>query len=562
MRSTIRTRPLAVFALLCLTAFCLPACSGTDSPTDTPSDDKDRTAAITLTADTLADTDVARMQFQLQGVDCETGEPTDTTRQTTKDLEDTMLPGGFATFENAPLSSDSQHLFADAFFLVGAGCYNVTTQPLTDRGNPSEDCNPATRQRVSVEDGQTTEVLLVNQCRGADNGGIDVIGVTNHPPQLQNVEFQKKIDSCPPRGQQTDEARRVCATATDPDGDPLEFVWKATDTGAVTGEVLETTRTVNEDGSVQSCAQLAINQKGRHTFRLRVFDLTGEGKRFEKVLAEQQNQDIQSRAGVDFGIQSTVDCPPPEQRGRAVTILMALSQADGGDIPWLIQNSIRWATPVDNAPDTNVLYVLDDNSGDAFLPADRDLVLNILRNEGTKFATDAIEEPEGGLTIDQLEGYDVVWFANPTEPLDDATTFDTLRQFQMQGGGLILQGDDMAHANLAGDRSMQTFTGLEVINNGATACGDQIAGNPDNSYQLAYTDEPLSILEALRGRTFTYPEDIDHVRPTLTGEQVVANASYSSGDCTYRGPAVVGMDPGTGGDQQPANNQAAEQSSR
>ncbi|MFB6374180.1 MAG: hypothetical protein ABEN55_13950, partial [Bradymonadaceae bacterium] len=219
--------------------------------------------------------------------------------------------------------------------------------------------------------------------------------------------------------------------------------------------------------------------------------------------------------------------------------------------PWLIQNSVLWTSPIDNPEDSRVLYILDDNAGDQFLPADRQLVVNNLRNEGIQFNVDTLVEPEGGITFDQIDEYDVIWHQNPAQRIDDQQTIDALRQFQAQDGGLILQGQDIAAARIDGElTSLQQIHSLEFVNDGRRACGDRITLETDNEYEVSYTDEPLMVLDSLRGREFTYPSDIDRVRPTLTGEFVLANKSYSKGDCSVRAPAVSAIDPEAGQQQQ------------
>ena len=300
--TTMRLRFIAsVFLVLAMAG--MTACANTD--TDSPStDDELASSGVALTSDILADTDVARMRFRIEGVACTTGTPTGFSTTEVKDLEDMMLPGGIATFENAPFDADSRHLFADAFFLVDAGCYDVTTTPLDDTGDPSDDCEPAHKDGVAVEDGQTTEILLINQCQGVDRGGLDVISAINHPPEVEGLEFNKFISMCA-TDIQDDE---VCVTADDPDDDPLAFEWRATDAGQFQGAIVETSRTELADGRWRSCADLATIRRGDYGFQVRVFDLDGNGERLEQVLADQGNP-APSRDALRFPVYAGVDCP-------------------------------------------------------------------------------------------------------------------------------------------------------------------------------------------------------------------------------------------------------------
>ncbi len=566
-----RTR--LITALLCALGIgAFSACANTDStsPTSDNNDDGEvRSSGMTLTSDTLADTDVARMQFDIAGVDCQTGQSTGFTDSQTKDLEDMMLPGGISQFENAPFDEDSQHLFADAFFLVDAGCYNVETTPLQDNGQPSDDCEQAHRDRVSVEDGQTTEILLINQCEGVERGGLDVISAINHPPEIENLELDKFVSSCPAPG----EANEVCVTASDPDDDPLEFEWSTTNAGEFTGEIEETS-TSQDNGTWTSCAEVTVNRRGDYAFDVTVFDLDGDGNRMEEVLAEQDDRDAhQSRDSLRFPVYSGVDC-----EGRTATILMAIGDQralegtreckkhkkykkgkkkkckkyDDGSTDdeamataqQLIRQSADWVNPRTDIEDSDLLYILDDNNQGEHLPQDRNNVVGALEAAGFD-DVDELEEPSEGIDADDLDGYDVVWFTNPGWPMDDESTFDALQDFQQRGGGLVLEGNDMGRNSqeLAGDRDLAYFHGLEYLDNGVSTCGDVTDNYSGNTYGVEISEEPLSAIDGIRGNEFAYDNDIDHVQRTLSGEQVLATATYESGDCSYSGPAVVAMDP-------------------
>ncbi len=537
MRSRIVALVLSVLGTLVFSA-----CANTDAdptPPDSADDGEVQSTGMALTSDTLGDTDVARMQFDVQGVNCNTGDETGFQESQTRDLEDMMLPGGIERFRNTPVGADgAQHLFADAFFLVDAGCYNVQTTPLQDNGEASADCESAHRDRVSVEDGQTTEILLINQCEGVERGGLDVVSSINHPPELENLEYQKFVSSCPAEVQ-------VCATASDPDGDPLEFAWSSTDAGELSGDISEAS-TDRTNGSWESCANVTVDEQGDYAFRVDVYDLDGDGNRMEDALSDQEGEQVQSRDGLQFPVYSGVTCEEDDP-GRSVTMLLALTGAqEGGDIPWLVQNSLAWVNPTDDAEETDIAVVIDDNIAGEF-PEDRQFLVDNLRSDRGPLVgyedVEVIEEPEDGISFEDIEDFDVTWFQNPDSPMDDASSFDAITEFHQQGGGLILQGEDMAHAEFDGERSMESLTHLEFLNDGNTACGDEIGLEAGNAYNVQYTDEPLPVLEMIRGLSFDYASDIDHTQPTLTGESILANATYQSGDCSFEGPAVSAFDP-------------------
>jgi hypothetical protein len=539
-----RNRLLTI--LLCTLGIgALSACANSDTTSPTPDSNDDgevRSSGMTLTSDTLADTDVSRMQFDVTGVDCASGQATGFNETKTKDLEDMMLPGGVSKFENAPLDEDSQHLFADAFFLVDAGCYDVRTQPLDDQGQPSADCEDAHRDRVSVEDGQTTEILLVNQCEGAERGGLDVVSSLNHAPEIDNLELEKFVSSCPT----ADQPSQICVTASDPDDDPLEFEWSTSDAAELQGDVVEVSSSQQADGRWESCANVTVNRKGDYAFEVEVYDLDGNGNRMEDVLAQQDSRDAHpSHDSLQFPVYSGADC-----RGRTATILMALGDHRSIEGPnstqradRFIRQSVSWASPLTAKPQTDILHVTDDNNQGEQLPQARQNVGQVL---ASNFASvDVIDEPAGGLRAADVQGYDLVWFSNPGWPMDDERSFDVLQDFSQSGGGLILEGDDMGRNSqgLAGSRDLEFFHGLEYLDNGLSTCGDITNNYSGNTYGVTFTQEPISTNDGLRGQSFQYDNDIDHVRRTISGERVLARATYSSGECSYSGPAAVALNP-------------------
>jgi hypothetical protein len=66
---------------------------------------------------------------------------------------------------------------------------------------------------------QTSEVLLVSQCRGQPNGGLDVVVALNDPPRITG------LDIAPSKFVTTCQSATVTVTATDPDGDAITYDW-------------------------------------------------------------------------------------------------------------------------------------------------------------------------------------------------------------------------------------------------------------------------------------------------------------------------------------------------
>jgi hypothetical protein len=215
----------------------------------------------------LDQTDVARIRFVLERTSC-AGEAFDPWASTVeKPLEDILLPGGIPGFEDQPLDGDSSHAFADLFVDLAEGCYRVATWPLASNGNLSRDCAPASASGVRIRDGQTTEIFLINQCRGEGRGAIDVISGLNRPPGLTAVAFQRSkfVYQC--------QDQVVCATAKDPDEDPIRFSWaKASGPTLYDGPRVIST-TTNPDGSVTQCVRAVAEVPERYELTVTVRDL-------------------------------------------------------------------------------------------------------------------------------------------------------------------------------------------------------------------------------------------------------------------------------------------------
>lgn len=239
---------------------------------------------MALTVDIKADTDIAGMRYIIDGVACP-GEQLDAPshQEFETDLEDLALPGMIPEFEENPLDPGSSHLFADQFVVLPEGCYQVAVQPLTGAGEPSEDCAPAQRDLVEVNDGLTTEVTLVSQCGGEGTGGLDTAAIVNHPPTVIALTYEPS--------KFTFECERVtlCATANDPDGDPIEFVWEQ-----LAGHALYEAPTPvshSQDGDdVTECVELTPRFTGNAELKVTVYDTFQDGQdtvRVEDWLAEQ-----------------------------------------------------------------------------------------------------------------------------------------------------------------------------------------------------------------------------------------------------------------------------------
>ena len=221
-------------------------------------------ARLALTTDVLADTDVGGMRFTVEQVDCATGAPITPpyTETVDADLEDMYIPGGNGTFEDAPYDADSQHLFADQYFDLPAGCYDVLVEPIQETGELSQDCWSAHQDGVEVVEGATTEIFLILQCEGDAPGGLDVIGSLNHPPQIGDLQFNPSKFTC-------EERTEVCVTVTDPDSDPVDVEWSISG-GA---QVVSTSQTTSDEDVTEACATIASQTPGSYDVTVTAYDL-------------------------------------------------------------------------------------------------------------------------------------------------------------------------------------------------------------------------------------------------------------------------------------------------
>lgn len=256
-------RALSLAGLWAVSA--LAACGEAPQATAPNTDDLGGRAGLALTVDLLGETDIARISYTVTGVDCATGLPLDPLQQQTvvRDLEDLLIPGGNPGFENRPFDAASGHLFADSFFWLPEGCYDVLAQPLQESGEPSADCSPAQQNNVLVEDGQTTEIMLISQCQGDGAGGLDVITAINHAPEISNVQYEPSKFTC-------EDVTTICVTASDVDNDPVRVDWAVL---AGDAQIISEEERELEDGSVQSCATFQLAGPGDYQVSATVFDL-------------------------------------------------------------------------------------------------------------------------------------------------------------------------------------------------------------------------------------------------------------------------------------------------
>ena len=244
-----------------------------------------------------ADSGVTGIKFEITPVACSGGTPVGAPITVERPLADVLLPGGLAQFDKMPLDPGSKHLFADSFQAVAPGCYDVKTTPVTTK---AVTCLPAHALGVKVLAGKTTEVLLINQCPSVSAGAIDVAATINRGPRIRDLTLPTSKFGA------TCELEKICVTADDPDGDPLEIVWSAAAVPAHTPlQVLG--REVNADGSISECATIIPHASGRIDAKVTVYDQLHDGgnlERIERWLAA-HGSSATSSASLEFPIYAT-----------------------------------------------------------------------------------------------------------------------------------------------------------------------------------------------------------------------------------------------------------------
>jgi hypothetical protein len=119
-----------------------------------------------------------------------------------------------------PKIDGGEHPFADALFVLSPDLYVVCGTPLQQTGEPSQECAPTGETGALVTPGATTEILLVSQCTGANNGAVDSIAILNDPPVIDSLDIvpSKFITAC--------EQATLAVQVSDPDNDPLATVFQ------------------------------------------------------------------------------------------------------------------------------------------------------------------------------------------------------------------------------------------------------------------------------------------------------------------------------------------------
>lgn len=525
---------------------------------------------MALSADLLGGTDVAGFKFKLTRVNCKTGDTVHPYQEHKgyADLEEMFLPGGNETFEGGPKDEGydqySKHHFSDYLFEVPYGCYDVKAIPVDKHGDRSEDCAVAVKRNQKAIKQAFTETHLISQCRGEARRTSDVVASLNHPPQIDDLDIEKFM--CSGAGV------RVCATASDPDNDPLRFYWKGLDNGCFLPAPTGKPHYDPQTGKTTHCVTIPSRMAETKNYKVVVKDLAWSDDSYKRVpiedlLAEQDNYHSdpyvnpdESRAERHFVTHSIDDCIPGAMSFIGLTLGADL---DDPHDKWpnkykgmsrtqakkLAANAVDFVNPNGYNQQPDILIVQDDRTKgeDEF---EAKFIEGLLKEAGF---TDIVRivEPHDGLSSWHLVGFDIVWFTNPGHPIDDEKTYIKLRRFRENGGGVIISGDD-ANRNVKLDSplDMSYFSFMEHLDqlpkeiaNGEKACYKPV----DNWGQYAYKVElkpntPLT--KGIYDLKFPYANDID--RNKLLGKGEIL-AGYTEGlvgkpDCLkYKVPVITAV---------------------
>lgn len=232
-----------------------------------------------------------------------------------------------------------------------------------------------------------------------------------------------------------------------------------------------------------------------------------------------------------------VECAFERLSGRSATIFLTMSNPglDVNVARGLIARTIDWVSP---SVGPRVAVVLDDNHHNEYR-ADADFVANQLTLGG--YRVTRLDEPAAGYSDGAFAGYDVVWFTNPGYPVDDETSMRALRAFLASGGGIVLSGDDMGQS-WGNAFAMGPYTHTRFVDNGTSYCGRGTDNNVGERYTVTFENVDNSIVAGIEGTSFMYGDDIDNTVALNQGEEVLAWASASWGNCA-KIPVIVAYEP-------------------
>jgi hypothetical protein len=489
-------------------------------------DDQDDTGLRVSAAMQVRD-DIGSLEFRLTPAKCvpglNDGKPADPIVYGV-DITMMAMPDGSSPFDAADDYDAS--MVADGYLPIPPGCYQFLAAPLAHDGTPLPACRAQSRA-ITVVEGFATDLDVLIECGDTPRPEV----TTNTPPTIESITLSSEVSPC--------EATRICVRASDPDHDMLEVTWDTSalgsDAPALVGHWLD------EDRALTQCIVVQADEAGSYALGVTVHDVTrvvGDDGTLSEPMRVEDITGVESQADDAVMLDATLGCAAT---GRSAVVMLTLSNEVGmaeADARTLIGNLVAWTWP-DATATTRVALVLDDAHHGEDVD-DFDFVGAALQDHG--YTVTKLREGAEGLDWAAISTYDVVWFMNPGHPIDDAATQTALLRFRNAGGGLVLQGDDMARF-WGAPALMEPLTYLEWQNNGTVACGRTTDNDSGANYSVGFASSEHPILTGLGGLAFEYGNDIDHSVPLERGEEVLAWARFSRGSCSVETPVVVALDP-------------------
>ena len=248
--------------------------------------------------------------------------------------------------------------------------------------------------------------------------------------------------------------------------------------------------------------------------------------------------DKNNPAGPDLGVCGRISCSldPITAKVAVTTILLALGDEidnqlviGGGSSQLIAETVVRYTSPV---AQPRILVVHDHGSGSESA-YDTEFLMKVLL---TRYHPQYLEEPSAGITDQDVEGFDLIWFNNPGNPMSTEASLKTLVKFK---GGVVMQGDDLTWGR---NFSMQNLTHAKNIDNGTDVrCLDGKTYHIDNNTGLQYRVSmdpekmPTPNNESL---TFNYGNDIDLASIVGTDVEVLATAQGGPTNCGDERPTI------------------------
>ena len=144
---------------------------------------------------------------------------------------------------------------------------------------------------------------------------------------------------------------------------------------------------------------------------------------------------------------------------------------------------------------------------------------------------DLLNEPAGGLSADDLAGYQVVVFSSLESAIDDVASVEALLEFSGAGFGVVLHGQDIAQDVTSAP--LESLTRLRFVDDGRS---DDDEDDDEDGHEVVMA--PSSTFTAdLPEMRFGYFGDIDTTEVAGAGAEVVAVAVENEGQNAK--PAMV-----------------------